>query len=351
MKTKSFIISVVALCCSMAAQAQTATLQKSSGDVTVYYGAAALQNALNNAEQSGSVITLSSGGFTRPETITKSVKIYGAGYETDASKGITRTYLTRPYDTNSYVTIGSTTSDQLDGVTIEGVFFDDTNKDYKSNLNGVKVKNVKNVVISKCKYREIYLGDNNVQNVTVRQCYITSQLIENYENKIINGLLFQNCYISANGGDNADESLVQIDHCILTSNSYNKAIYTNSIINGTIGAYSTAKNCIFLTQTSLDETYTAESNWFKNQVNLSDLFTDGTNLSYSSSRTFTLKDPSTYVGDDGTTVGINGGGYTWNIIPTTPIVNGLTLTPSGTTLNVTYDVQTREDPNTLNTGE
>ena len=69
--------------------------------------------------------------------------------------------------------------------------------------------------------------------------------------------------------------------------------------------------------------------------------------------TFTLKDNllSTYVGTDGTPVGINGGGYTWNIIPTTPKVNGLTLTPSGTTLNVTYDAQTREDPNTLNTGE
>lgn len=356
MKTKSFIISVVALCCSMAAQAQYATLQKSNGDVTVYYGNAALVDALNDAEQTGSVITLSGGTFGNPGTITKSVKIYGAGYETDASKGITATTIDRYYpypltDPQPPICFQSADEgDMLDGVTIEGVRL-------FSYVWPFCVQRVKNLVISKCYFGYLKIIGEHVQNVTVRQCSIVSGVISgDYK---VDGVLFQNCHF-ANSGCTYDvpESRLQIDHCIITyGDNYGvNAIYSNNIVNvKSLPAGSTARNNIFTNSnlTSLDVSIDASGNWFK--VGMGSLFTDGTNLNLDSpsTRTFTLKDNllSTYVGTDGTPVGINGGGYTWNIIPTTPKVNGLTLTPSGTTLNVTYDAQTREDPNTLNTGE
>lgn len=79
------------LCCAClglsAARAQhtdqlTATLQ-SDGQSTVYYGRDALKSAVAAAPQDGGVITLSSGSFNNPGFITKSLRIYGAGFELD----------------------------------------------------------------------------------------------------------------------------------------------------------------------------------------------------------------------------------------------------------------------------
>ena len=93
MKAKRFFISVIALCLTMVAWAQNeaavAILQKSNGEVKIYNGSGALQNAYKDAEENGSVITLSSGTFNSPGNIQKSVNIYGNGFEVNEQNGIT----------------------------------------------------------------------------------------------------------------------------------------------------------------------------------------------------------------------------------------------------------------------
>ena len=94
---KKLLLSLVALLGAIAVNAQvvsetiSATLQNGE-TTTVYYGTDALKTALNNAVD-GSIITLSSGTFSTPGNITKSVKIYGAGYENDPVTGVARTFL------------------------------------------------------------------------------------------------------------------------------------------------------------------------------------------------------------------------------------------------------------------
>lgn len=326
MKTKNYFLLVVALCCATATRAQNevigAVLQ--TGDnVTMYYGVNALKDAYGAAAETGSVITLTAGTFNSPGNITKSVSIYGVGFENNQVTTI-----------NGSLTIRSSSEEtMLDGVRIEGITLSYT----------IYVQRVKNLVVSNSKFASsssyFRVDGDNVQNVTVKQCYIIGDITGTAK---VDGLLFQNCYITGqNKYDNA-EGRIQIDHCILTKDvTHYRALYTNNIINSSnrVAEGSTARNNIFLNIASLNTSVLSEGNWFR--PTLSDLFTDGTDLTYSANRTFTLSSPEFYVGTDGTPVGINGAGHTWKNRASTPIINSLTLGVSGSTINVTYDAETR----------
>ena len=323
MKTKNLILLVVALCYATATRAQNeviGAILQTGDNVTMYYGVNALKDAYGAAAETGSVITLTAGTFNNPGTIKKSVSIYGVGFENNQVTTI-----------NGILYIQSSSAEtMLDGVRIEGVMLSST----------IYVKWVKNLVVSnsRCNYNFTVNGDN-VQNVTVKQCYIIGNITGTAK---VDGLLFQNCYITGqNTYDNA-EGRIQIDHCILTGDvTHYRALYTNNIINSSkrVAEGSTAQNNIFLNIASLDTSVLSDGNWFR--PTLSTLFTDGTDLTYSVDRTYTLSSPETYVGTDETPVGINGAGHTWKNRASTPVINSLTLGVSGSTINVTYDAETR----------
>ena len=84
----------------------------------------------------------------------------------------------------------------------------------------------------------------------------------------------------------------------------------------------------------------SSNNWLN--VGIANVFEDVANSDYSPSRTFTLKDPDNkYIGSDGTQVGVHGGAFPWNKIPSTPVVKNLNATVSGTNLGVTYQAEVR----------
>jgi hypothetical protein len=78
------------------------------------------------------------------------------------------------------------------------------------------------------------------------------------------------------------------------------------------------------------------------QVALTDIFADGTDGAYSSERTYVLNTDhsSEWIGTDGTQIGIHGGNG-WSKVPSTPVVKNLSVMPSGTSLNVTYQAEVR----------
>ena len=140
-----------------------------------------------------------------------------------------------------------------------------------------------------------------------------------------------------------------IDHCILTyrDDRYSSTpIYTNNIVVGSspFPNSTTAKYNLFLNATSLDASIDAEGSWLKNDV-ITPLFSDtnDNSVSYTETRTFELTDAAKtkYIGTDGTEVGLYGGEYPWTKKPSSPRVKGIELGVSGTTLNVTYDAETR----------
>ncbi len=324
---KKILLSIVALCCTIAAGAQStdqisAILQKD--DVTtIYYGQDALKSAVNAAED-GSVITLSSGIFNSPGAIKKSIIIYGIGWEADADGVIPTTIKGLDYQTGSDDT-------SLQDVLLEGVFVDGT----------INVKQTDGMIVRKSRFGSFNVSGNNAKNITVTQCYGGGVGCGNVD---VYGLTFTNCYLTDRVTSVKVGSLVLFDHCIMTYSaswnwndySHSRATYTNSIIThrgGTtdiITAGATTKFCVFVVD-GLNANVLSENNKFS--VDINNIFSDGgTGVDYATDRTFALTDQETYKGNDNKPIGI----YDWVKIPATPYVKNLNATVEGTNLKVNY---------------
>lgn len=333
---KKILLSIVALCCTVAAGAQNSSQIVSAilqtGDVTtIYYGQGALVSAYNAAVD-GSVITLTSGLFTSPGDIKKSIRIYGAGFEDGITEGVKRTNIN---GTISF--FAETEGASLQAPWIEGVF-----------VNGdIQIKQVTGLTIAKCQFGGLSIIGTGIESVLVRQCYLTGSV--NGGNNLITSLVVKNCFISRINANITVDSYVLFDHCLMPADEWHQnhaaATYTNCIIANSYsndgiasGAYS--ENNIFA-RGSIHEGVVSVNDRFG--VRFNTLFSDGVdNAGYTSERTFKLAEPyNTYEGTDGTEIGINGGDYPWYKSPATPYIINLNATVSGTNLDVDYEAGVR----------
>lgn len=337
---KKILLSIVALCCTMVAGAQnssqivSAILQKVEGDPIVYYGTDALKNAYNNADEEGSVITLTSGLFTSPSYIKKSVVIYGAGFEDYATEGVKRTVINGWIGFYADADGNVTRNSKLEGVYVNG---------------SINVNNSENLTIAKCQFTDLVIEGTNVGGMLVRQCYFGSFDGRNYQ---LDGITFKNNYMTGSIGRISASSQVLFDHNILAyggSDYYGHACasYTNNI-SCSIGwrgiglaENSYAENNVFaIGSSSIPASVNSINNWFG--VDLTTLFGDGANnAGYTAERTFILADPDTYKGTDGTPVGVTGGDFPWYKVPSLPYVKDLKATVNGTNLDVDYEAGVR----------
>ena len=349
MKTKSFILSVIALCCMTMAQAQktdvmTATLQHGD-NVTVFTSQTAFANAYAAAVD-GDVITLSPGTFNATN-LTKSVNIYGSGFEENETDGTSITQI------NGNLSIG-VTGDTLSNVHIEGVYF------YDYFINNASSP-LTNVTIKKCSFRRAISIQSEITNVTFCNC-VMGNITGVYNIKATN-LLITNCHFSMITTFQLG-STVLIDHCIVTGYTSNfeggnissthtlnvsQFTWKNSIFTYCANSYpqyyqragngATLYNCIYVQ--SMGGYYSYYGNNLISVSGVSDVFSDATNANYSAERTFTLQHPDEWIGEDNTEIGIRGGLYHWSRVPATPVVKSLQLNVDGTNLNVTFDAETR----------
>ena len=333
---KKILLSIVALCCTIVAGAQNSSQQVSAilqkGDVTtVYYGADALKSAYTEAADE-SVITLTSGQFNSPGDIKKSISIYGAGFENDATPGVQRSII------NGVINfLADANGNSLQNPRLEGVYVN----------NSIYIKQVTNLTIAKCQFSNLYVNGTDVVGVLVRQCYFGEFSGSNYK---IDGITLKNNYTTGRIMQITADSQVLFDHNILAYGGGDRyahacAFYTNNLIqsqgwNGTgVADNSYAENNAFLIG-SIPTSVTSVNNWFG--INISTFFSDGAaNANYTTTRTFTLADPDTYSGTDRTPVGVTGGDYPWYKQPEIPYVKDLNATVSDTNLNVTYEAGVR----------
>ncbi len=329
---KKILLSIVALCCTVVAGAQStdqiSAILQNGEETTVYYGQDALKSAYT-AAQDGGVITLSSGIFNNPGAISKNITIYGIGWEKDTDGVIPTTIKGLDYQTGDDAT-------SLHNIVLEGVFVDGT----------INVRQTDGMIVRKSRFNTFNVNGNNAKNITVTQCYGGNVGCGNVD---VYGLTFTNCYLTGRVTNVKVGSLVLFDHCIMTySNSYNwndyshsRATYTNSIITHRGGsteiitAGATAKYCIFVVD-GLNANVLSENNKFS--VDINNIFSDGgTGVDYATDRTFTLADQDTYKGNDNKPIGIND----WVKIPAIPYVKNLNATVDGTDLKVNYQAGVR----------
>lgn len=338
---------------------QSATLIH--GDKTsVYYGNGAFMSAYDNAADEGDIIVLSAGSFNNTRDITKSISIYGSGYEKDPVSGTEPTYISqiRISDKSVYDEEGNLYY-VYPTVYIEGM---QVGNDYSTNTTlasfwvydskGDAI--LKNMIVRKCKI----LG-NIVLNAPTESCLFTQSAIGvlgcwkrdghsyfgNYLSGLHSQLNVENCWVyEATGG--SIKCTIIYDHCIIRDVYSNYAHYANNIIYDVLPDFCTATNNIFSTQ-SIGTNVTGVENW----TNVADggiwVEEGETGKNYDATKTFALKFPAKYVGTDGTQVGINGGNAPFDRISPIPRILDADVdirTAADGKLNVNFKVeaQTKE---------
>ena len=346
-----FLVALAAIATSAHAQneLQCATLQHGE-DMTVFIGTGGFASAYEAAVD-GDVITLSAGEFSMPSYIYKGISIYGSGFEDNEETSTEVTKLS-----NMVIAMYSTyNSQELTGLHLEGLYI---NGDIRINRSNNAIETLKDFTLKKCYVNgTIYNGIDTIENAVIDQCVLMGAgLHDGYsagenEGRVVKSMLFTHSYINGViGGYNSELSFVWVDHCISKSefamyNQGKKIVWTNSLLLGEphnsnyapAGSLSVVKNCI-IWKNQFDGSVTLENNYILPV--LSDIFTDEATNEYSSTRTFELVQPDTWVGTDGTQVGLHGG-TGWSKVPGIPVVKNLQLNVDGSTLNVTYEAEAR----------
>lgn len=331
------------------AQTPTATLSH-EGTVKCFYGPNSFVDALAAAVD-GDDITLSSGIFqgynstsssSTYSKITKAVNIKGAGMVADTINNVEKTIVVSGSSNETYI--------QRDNITIDGIYF-----------TGSLTLDSTNIKINKCTVMgSLYYGSTGKKSYiyNCRCKYIYGNGILNVVNSYVyNAKNSHNLFVinSIIGSTNAS---VNGELSITNSTFYNSIIYNSSTGSNYINRklpssnyvyYCLGKNgdgSIFDNVAGYDD---GSGNYVPNNTNtvISDLSTifktfDGQNYNEYETFELTTTAASTYLGDDGTQVGMYGGSMPYNPFPSHPIITKCTVaeksTPQGT-LSVDIEVK------------
>ena len=296
----------------LSAFAQTAILVRDTQPVSIFYGAAALTNAVNSAEATGDIIVLSSGTFSNPGEIKKSVSIYGQGHE-----GANRSYIQgklslRPSEVGS-----------IDNIHLEGLYLEN----HFNILNDGDRSPISNLSVVKCHITGMFLYMPS-NNVVLRNCIIQGDLKTYPSSYTATNMLIENCWKDG-GSFNifTSESTIAVRNCIFhcrsisgfdNSSTYIKASFENCILSGcALSSGTSATNCMLLDVNASASGLTTTDCWVASSA--SDVFQNADTPVYSEGAVPVAK--SNYVGTDNTPVGITGGNYPWSVVPDQPTIN------------------------------
>ena len=350
MKTKRVIISLMVLCCAMAVKAQNdvaiARLQHGN-NVSVFKGPGALAEALTSAVN-GDVITLSQGTFNAAP-ITKSVSIYGAGFEENASAGTLKTIISGDWE----IGIANGT---CSGIHLEGLYLN--NDVYLGTTDFENNTILTDLTVVKTYVRNHIMINANTDNIFFDQCILANGFFSSPSTGInykASKLHLRNCYLYGSLRNfQLSDNYITLEYCIFnTPNNTNIFNGTNCPITMIASIYmnnygyfppagSNLRYCLgnqrdIITKSKnpgYETCYCTEgSPW-------DGVFTDGDNATYSPTRTYELQQPTVWVDANGKEIGIRGGNG-WSRIPSTPVVKNLQLGVNGSSLSVTYDAETR----------
>ena len=327
---KVFFIATLLFCAgAVMAQNEVATATLQHGDsVQVFNGANALVLA-NTAAVDGDVITLSEGVFNTI-TITKSITIYGAGFEADSITG------------TAVSTINGTVGLGVSGDTLAGVHLEGLNINGLLNIGaGAADAPVSNLTLTKVSTGQVY-PQSSFSLTYFDQCILRGGLDAPTwcTTVVADNVFLTNCFLSGRIG-NLISGSIKIDHCVFGDFNFfeipaavlvtNTVMYYPSMWAYGMPSHVIIRNCICPQTVSGENVY---------QVDLGSIFSDAPDVTYTPTRTFELQQPDVWLGTDGTEIGIRGGDG-WSKVPATPVVKNLQLQVDGATLNVTYDAEVR----------
>lgn len=302
--------------------------------VSIYYGASALIDA-HSAAVDGDVITLSPGIFVATN-ITKVITLRGAGMQEDSLSGCKPTTITGDFVINIADSVANATPHKL---CIEGIY-------HASNITyDGTIKNA-SFIKSRLQRFAFVNRDSKMINANFLHCKIVAELNLGYNN---NSASLINCVVEDPGG--LGSSSFTFLNCVIKYNDFCPYVVLNS----------NYENCIVYQRVNADERYpdsfipsscSAYNNVCPNYNEKLPLFRDINNQTnkYSSSsdvvfktytgqkllqldnETFELTDSAkvTFLGTDGTQVGIYGGALPFDLTPTVPQIKKFNVAPKST---------------------
>lgn len=315
---KKLLLTFVALVCATVSYAQqqlVATLTHGD-EITMFYGTYAYRDAMNAAVD-GDVINLSGGGF-QATTINKAVSIRGAGVEAEMP-----TNISGDFD----IQIPSTAIERL---TIEGcnvrntiTLKDTLNNAYFlrssfSKLQCYPKSNIKNSMFVNCQVHRF--DANNGTKSTLSLQFLNSYVstFDNRDNTNANAS-FINCVICPYWEWGAKYNYIcnsSLLNCILVYHRQNG--YGISGLPST----TTASNCLSITDYYMVEEAFGDVAIGVSNQNINDfaVFTDSDYM-----KDLTDEAKATYLGSDGTPVGMYGGPLPFSLTPTYPQITKMNV--------------------------
>ena len=312
------------------AQNQVATLQHNDTITGVFYGQNALVMA-HNAAVAGDIITLSSGTFNSCN-IGKSIAIHGAGCIYDSVTNVLPTIVTGSFQYSN-------------NITFEGIWFTDC-------IDGYHTVAFSNVHFVKCYIDFIqgsYVYNPNRFNFQFVNCIVKSFNSENFTGTtIINSVVKFTAYghPDIHNPTNIYNSVIEFTDGLPINNliAYNSIITT---VSGHNVSNCTFFNCIGIEtgETSLFEGQTVQSTMEVNSYE--DVFEtfDGT-ISYDNIYQLKNDIATSFLGHDGTEVGIYGGAMPYRTRP-----NYMIIKNSNVAGRTTEDNKLNVEIELLNVGE
>lgn len=281
------------------AQTQVATLQHGD-DISVFYGQNSFVEAYDVAEN-GDIITLSSGTFTKQDNITKGITLRGASSVYDSVSGINSTIISGDIELDI--------SNETQILNIEGICF----------TGFVLFNNLHNPTFTKCCFRSVNprRSSSKMYDATFVNCYLAIDLQGAYNSTLVNCAV-NGCWFNGSYGKNViaynsflilrgDTELMTAYNCIISCREGDFCLKGSSVAYNSIGVKDNSNSPIFNSSSVNCVVFNTYSEVFKTF-----------NGAFSYYEQFILKEEiaSSFLGNDGTEVGINGGLIPYNPRPT-----------------------------------
>ncbi|MBP5770925.1 MAG: hypothetical protein J6W75_06130 [Bacteroidaceae bacterium] len=322
---KKILISLVAVLLmggKSYAQTQIATLTHGE-TVTYFYGDSAFVWA-HDAAVHGDEVLLSSGTFVTL-SITKAISVRGAGMEEDSLTAITPTILRN----TCYINIPDPGEHflQMEGICFQNDFY----FGLSYTTNQPKFMN--------CQFRSnLYLLTEYGQTVNVNDalfihCKIASGLRKDRDNNSYNATAtatFINCVLGGITTNEAPNVFYTLRNCIINvdprymcNSNLSNCIINSTVTNNSFPESTYLSNCVCQSEKAFSNSMNATNK----VAAMADLFEGYGGTIYTPTFNYKLKETAatTYLGTDGTQVGIWGGSLPFNAIPNGPRVKKLVV--------------------------
>lgn len=287
----------------------------SNGTSTIFSGSNPFTDAYN-ASNHGDTIYLPGGNIPFPTTIEKQLVIIGAGHHPDSSA------VTAPTVLNGNLTLAeNATGTRLEGLRLTGTLYTTTNH------------KIDNLSFLRARFGAVHFqGDRTTpcENVTFLECVVDGGLsLENsrqisFNNSIIGGQIYygeelsvMNSLILYNSTSwSGSSACIQNTHnSFFANNVFHRNVYSYVVlVNSTLNTFT---HNVF---TSVPDAGPNTFIFSYENVDLNSFFINQSGHSFSYSHDYNLVDPSSFLGNNGTQVGVYGGAFPWKagFIPRNP---------------------------------